>query len=243
MKNYLINLRYGINKNISLLIKKLEKKRKNIFLNKIKINNKYIFNICIKKNFFLFKNYINFKIIIICGGDGSIVNSFKIFFNKKNFLKCLNFGNLGYLTNNNLNKNFLCKSNIGFVYIKNNVVFSLIFLNEVILKNTSLKVKIKNKFYISDGLIISTSIGSSAYFFSINKIQFNIDYLSLNLICEHTNNKFIFFFKKIKVKIFKKIILIIDFNQYFFFEKTILFFFLKKKNIFLNNLKFKFYDK
>ncbi|WGS66574.1 NAD(+)/NADH kinase [Candidatus Carsonella ruddii] len=243
MKNYLINSRYGINKNILLLIKKLKQKRKNIFLNKIKINNNYIFNFCIKKNFFLFKNYINFKIVIICGGDGSIVNNFKIFFNKKNFLKCLNFGNLGFLTNNYLNKNYIVKNNIGFVFIKNNIFFSLIFLNEVILKNTSLRIKIKSKIFISDGIIITTTNGSSAYFFSINKIQFNLEYLSLNLICEHTNSKFIFFFKKIKIKILKKIILIIDFNQYFFFEKTILFFFLKKKNIFLNDLKFKFYDK
>ncbi|WGS67154.1 hypothetical protein MEJ65_00580 [Candidatus Carsonella ruddii] len=53
MKNYLINSRYGINKNILLLIKKLKQKRKNIFLNKIKINNNYIFNFCIKKIFFI----------------------------------------------------------------------------------------------------------------------------------------------------------------------------------------------
>ncbi|WMC19172.1 MAG: hypothetical protein NVS84_00590 [Candidatus Carsonella ruddii] len=243
MKNYLINLRYGINKNISLLIKKLKKKRKNVFLNKIKINNNYILNICVKKNFFLIKNYINFKITIICGGDGSIVSNFKIFFNKKNFLKCLNFGNLGFLTNNNLNKNYILKNNIGFVYIKKNIIFSLIFLNEIILKNLSLKIKIKNKIFITDAIIISTNNGSSAYFFSINKIQFNLNYLSLNLICEHTNNKFIFFLKRIKIKVLKKIILIIDFNQYFFFEKTILFFFLRKKNVFLNNLKLKFYDK
>ncbi|XZR52495.1 MAG: hypothetical protein ACM3Q7_00575 [Candidatus Carsonella ruddii] len=243
MKNYLINLRYGINKNISFLIKKLKKKRKNVFLNKIKINNNYIFNVKIKKNFFLLKNYINFKIIIICGGDGSVISNFKIFFNKKNFLKCLNFGNLGYLTNNNFNKNYLLKNNIGFILIKNNVFFSLIFLNEVIIKNISLKIKIKKRIFISDGLIISVNNGSTAYFFSINKIQFNLEYLSINLICSHTNNKFVFFFKKIKIKVLKKIILIIDFNQYFFFEKIVLFFFLKKKNIFLNNLKLNFYDK
>ncbi|WMC19768.1 MAG: hypothetical protein NVS86_00585 [Candidatus Carsonella ruddii] len=225
MKNYLINSRYGISKNILFLIKKLKKKRKNIFLSIIKIKNIYCFNIKIKKNLFLFKNYINFKIIIICGGDGSILNNSKIFFNKKKFLKCLNFGNLGYLTNNNLNKNFILFKNIGFVYIKNNIFFSLIFLNEIIIKNISLKIKIKKKIFISDGLIISTNNGSTAYFFSINKIQFLLDYLSINLICSHTNNNFIFFFKKIKIKICKKIFLIIDFNQYFFFEKTILFFF------------------
>ncbi|WMC20362.1 MAG: hypothetical protein PNH44_00585 [Candidatus Carsonella ruddii] len=243
MKNYLINLRYGISKNILFLIKKIKKKRKNIFLSKIQINNIYCFNIKIKKNFFLYKNYINFKITIICGGDGSVINNFKIFFNKKKFLKCLNFGNLGYLTNNNLNKNFILSRNVGFIHIKNNLLFSLIFLNEVMIKNFSLKIKIKKKIFISDGLIISTNNGSTAYFFSINKIQFLIDYLSINLICPHTNNNFVFFFKKIKIKILKKIILIIDFNQYFFFEKTILFFFLKKKIFFLNHLKLRFYDK
>ncbi|MGP4128164.1 MAG: hypothetical protein ACTXNS_00575 [Candidatus Carsonella ruddii] len=243
MKNYLINLRYGISNNISLLIVKIKKKRKNIFLNKIKINNNYILNIFVKKNFFLFKNYLNFKILIICGGDGSIVSNFKIFFNKKNFLKCLNFGNLGFLTNNNLNKNYILKNNIGFVYFKKNITFSLIFLNEIVIKNLSLKIKIRSKIFTSDGIIISTENGSSAYFFSINKIQFSLNYLSLNLICEHTKKKIIFFFKKIKIKILKKIILIIDFNQFFFLEKTILFFFLKKKNIFLNDLKLKIYDK
>ncbi|BFI90916.1 hypothetical protein [Candidatus Carsonella ruddii] len=243
MKNYLINIRYSINNNILLLINKLKKKRKNIFLSKIKIISNYIFNIYAKKNLFLCKKYLSFKIIIICGGDGSVLNSLKIFFKQKKILKCLNFGNLGYLTNNNLKKNYYIKNNVGFLNIKNNINFSLIFVNEVIIKNTSLKIKIKNKVFVSDGLIITNSNGSTAYFFSINKIQFNLNYLSLSLICEHTNKKIIFFLKKIKIKILGKILLMIDFNQFFFFENTILFFSFKKKNVLLNSFKLKFYDK
>ncbi|ATX33528.1 hypothetical protein CUN91_01040 [Candidatus Carsonella ruddii] len=245
MKNFLIKIRYGINnEKIFLLIKKLLKKRKNIFFIIIIINNNFTYNIKLKKNFFLCKNYLFFKIILICGGDGSIINSFKYFYNRKIFIKNLNFGNLGFLTNNNIKKNFLLKSCIGNILIfSKNINFSLLFLNEILIKNKSLKIKIKNNFFYSDLILISLDNGSTGYMFSNNKIQFKGNYLTFLLIRSHTNKKFIFFFKKIKIKINSKINLILDYVQKFFLKNNILIIFIKKKNIFLNDLKIKLYDK
>ncbi|WP_433928055.1 hypothetical protein [Candidatus Carsonella ruddii] len=244
MKNFLIKIRYGINyKNIFILINKLIKKRKNIFFLKVFINNNFVYNIKLKKNVFLIKNYLCFKCLLICGGDGSIINIFKYFYNKKIFIKCLNFGNLGFLSNNKIKKNYLLNFNIGniLIFLKK-INFSLLFLNEILIKKKKLKIKIKNNYYYSDSIIISSNNGSSGYFFSNKKIQFKLDYLSLSLMFSHTNNKFIIFFKKIKFKIISEINIIIDCNQNFIIKNKFLIIFLKKKKFFLNDLKIKLYD-
>ncbi|WP_432781940.1 hypothetical protein [Candidatus Carsonella ruddii] len=131
MKNFLIKIRYGIfNKKISLFLKKIIKKRKNIFLSKIFFNVNFLLNISLKKNLFLENNYFNNKIIIILGGDGSFVNGSKNFFYKKNYIKCINFGNLGFLANNLINKNFSLPNYTGKIIIfDEKIIGSLIFLN------------------------------------------------------------------------------------------------------------------
>lgn len=246
MKNFLIKLRYGVfNKKILLFLKKIIKKRKNVFLSKIFFNIKFLLNITLKKNLFLENNYFNNKIIFIFGGDGSFINGIKNFFNKKNYIKCINFGNLGFLANNLLNKNFLLPNYIGNIIIYNEKINgSLIFLNEILIKNNkSLIIKIKKKIFLSDFIIISTSIGSSGHFFSVKNIFFKLNNLSLSLVCSHTNNKFVFFFKHLKMIIKKYVILLVDGVQFFYLRNTKMFINIFKNKIFLNNLKFKIYDK
>ncbi|AQU89519.1 NAD(+)/NADH kinase [Candidatus Carsonella ruddii] len=245
MKNFLIKIRYGINnKNIFILINKLIKKRKNIFFSIIIISNNFIYNVNFKKNLFLCKNYLFFKILLICGGDGSIISIFKYFYNKKIFIKCFNFGNLGFLTNNYFKKNFILTSNIGNILIfKNKIKFSLLFINEVLIKNKNLKIKIKNNIYYSDMILISSENGSTGYMFSNIKIQFKINYLSFSLVLSHTNNNVIFFFKKIKIKIYSNINLTLDCVQKFFLKNIFLIILIKPKKIFLNDLFIKIYDK
>ncbi|MFI4878734.1 MAG: hypothetical protein ACH6QP_00565 [Candidatus Carsonella ruddii] len=243
MKNYLIKIRYGIFFNFFLnFLNKINNKRKNIFILKTYFYFNFIYNINIKKNLFFYNNYLFFKILIICGGDGSFINGIKDLINKNIYVKFLNFGKIGFLSNS-FKKNFFIKNYIGNIIIfDKKIKYSFVFINEILFKKKKNLIKIKKKIYLIEFLLISTSLGSTGYFYSEKNIQFKINYLSLSFVLSHTNNKFVFFFKKIKIKIKSITNIIIDENLKFLINNYLIII-LIKKNFFLKDLIIKIYDK
>ena len=134
------------------------------------------------------------NIIIVIGGDGFMLQSLKKFYKFKKPFYGVNSGNYGFLMNKFSNKNFLKNlknSNIIKIHpiqmrvkTKNNQVKTAIAINEVsilrqskqassIFMNSRKKDIIKN--LISDGVIISTPAGSTAYNLSVHGPILNLD--------------------------------------------------------------------
>ncbi|MGK2912739.1 MAG: hypothetical protein ACSLEI_00525 [Candidatus Carsonella ruddii] len=135
MKNYLIKIRYGFLLNFFFnFLNKINNKRKNVFILKTYFYFNFIYNINIniKKNLFIYDDFLSFKILIICGGDGSFINGIKDLINKYIYVKFLNFGKIGFLSNN-FKKNFLKKKIIGNIIIfDKKIKYSFIFINEIL---------------------------------------------------------------------------------------------------------------
>jgi NAD+ kinase len=134
------------------------------------------------------------SIIIVLGGDGFMLQTLKKFYKYNKFFYGINSGNYGFLMNKFSDKNFLKNLNtLNNIKIhplqmtvtnKNNQVKKAIAINEVsILRQSkqassiSLTTNKKNiiKRLISDGILVSTPAGSTAYNLSAHGPILNLD--------------------------------------------------------------------
>jgi len=133
------------------------------------------------------QNYFNSNIIIVIGGDGFMLQTLKKNKNKDKFFYGINSGNYGFLMNRfsekNINKDLTQTKLITIsplemtVINKKNEVKKSIAINEVsILRQSrqaaSLSIKVGKKILIkklvSDGVLVSTPAGSTAYNLSVH---------------------------------------------------------------------------
>ena len=127
------------------------------------------------------------NLVIVVGGDGFMLDTLKKNKNSKNKFYGINSGNYGFLMNKfspeNINKNLLKANMISIsplemiVKNKNNQIKRFLAINEVsILRQSrqaaslSIKLGSKNiiKKLVSDGVLISTPAGSTAYNLSVH---------------------------------------------------------------------------
>jgi len=153
---------------------------------------KIIKNILLKKikNFPLLKS----KLIVVIGGDGFMLQTLKKFYKLKKPFYGVNSGHYGFLMNRFSNKNFLKNLNSAKliqihplemnVRTKNNQLKKSIAINEVSILRQSKQaasVMINNgksiviKKLISDGVLVSTPAGSTAYNLSVHGPILNLD--------------------------------------------------------------------
>ena len=137
---------------------------------------------------------IKSNIIIVLGGDGFMLQTLKKLYKYKKPFYGINSGNYGFLMNKFSNKNFLknLKSSLSVkihplqmkVKIKGNIVKQSIAINEVsILRQSkqassiSISYNKKNiiKNLISDGVLVSTPAGSTAYNLSVHGPILDLD--------------------------------------------------------------------
>ena len=134
------------------------------------------------------------SIIIVLGGDGFMLQTLKKYYKFNKFFYGINSGNYGFLMNKFSNKNFLKNLNSSNIVeinplqmkvkTKNNQIKTSIAINEVsILRQSkqassiSIKSNKKNiiKNLISDGVLVSTPAGSTAYNLSAHGPILNLD--------------------------------------------------------------------
>tara|TARA_B100000795_G_scaffold176237_1_gene133179 strand:+ start:41 stop:820 length:780 start_codon:yes stop_codon:yes gene_type:complete len=134
------------------------------------------------------------SIIIVLGGDGFMLQTLKKFYKYNKFFYGINSGNYGFLMNKFSDKNFLKNLNtLNNIKIhplqmtvtnKNNQIKKAIAINEVsILRQSkqassiSITTNKKNviKRLISDGILVSTPAGSTAYNLSAHGPILNLD--------------------------------------------------------------------
>ena len=134
------------------------------------------------------------SIIIVLGGDGFMLQTLKKYYKFNKFFYGINSGNYGFLMNKFSNKNFLknlnSSNNIKInplqmsVITKNNLIKKSIAINEVSIlrqgkqaSSISIKSNKKNiiKNLISDGVLVSTPAGSTAYNLSAHGPILNLD--------------------------------------------------------------------
>ena len=134
------------------------------------------------------------KIIIVLGGDGFMLQTLKKFYKFKKPFYGINSGNYGFLMNKFSSKNFLknleTSNNVKIyplrmtVKTKGNLIKKSIAINEVsILRQSkqassiSIKTNKKDiiKKLISDGVLVSTPAGSTAYNLSVHGPILNLD--------------------------------------------------------------------
>ena len=136
---------------------------------------------------FLSSSLAKSTLIVIIGGDGFMLNSLKKYYNYNKPFYGINSGTYGFLMNKfdnlNLYKNIISSKPIAIsplimtVKKKNNLIIKSIAINEVSILRQSKQaawIKIKNKKkiiinkLISDGVLVSTPAGSTAYNLSIH---------------------------------------------------------------------------
>ena len=136
----------------------------------------------IKKN-----PFSKFNLIIVIGGDGFMLQTLKKKINVRNYFYGINSGNYGFLMNKfsykktikNLSKAKLISiSPLNMTVInKDNIIRNSLAINEVSVLRQSrqaaaLSIKIGSRFIIkklvSDGVLVSTPAGSTAYNLSVN---------------------------------------------------------------------------
>ena len=134
------------------------------------------------------------NIIIVLGGDGFMLQTLKKYYKLNKYFYGINSGNYGFLMNKFSNKNFLknlnSSNNIKInplqmsVITKNNLIKKSIAINEVSIlrqgkqaSSISIKLNKKNiiKNLISDGVLVSTPAGSTAYNLSAHGPILNLD--------------------------------------------------------------------
>ena len=134
------------------------------------------------------------NIIIVLGGDGFMLQALKSFYKYKKPFYGINSGNYGFLMNKFSNKNFLknlkSSHNIKIhplqmtVKTKNNKLKKSIAINEVSIlrqgkqaSSISIIINKKNmiKKLVSDGVLVSTPAGSTAYNLSAHGPILNLD--------------------------------------------------------------------
>ena len=134
------------------------------------------------------------NIIIVLGGDGFMLQTLKRFYKYKKPFYGINSGNYGFLMNKPSNENIIKKLNISnsvkiyplqmTVTNKNNQTKKSIAINEVSIlrqnkqaSSISITANKKNiiKNLISDGILVSTPAGSTAYNLSAHGPILNLD--------------------------------------------------------------------
>ena len=142
-------------------------------------------SILLKKLKYFSSNKLN--IIIVIGGDGFMLQTLKRNINSKTFFYGINSGNYGFLMNKFSSKNFLrnlSKANIVSisplemkVKNKNNYIKKSLAINEVSILRQSRQAatisisqgsRLIIKKLVSDGVLISTPAGSTAYNLSVH---------------------------------------------------------------------------
>ena len=134
------------------------------------------------------------NIIIVLGGDGFMLQSLKKYYKSNKSFYGINSGNYGFLMNKFSNKNFLYNLKTSkkiqihplemIVKTKNNQTKKSIAINEVsilrqskqtasIMITKGKKILIKN--LISDGVLVSTPAGSTAYNLSVHGPILNLN--------------------------------------------------------------------
>ena len=152
----------------------------------------------LKKN-----NFVNSKLIIVIGGDGFMLQTLKKNKNKDKYFYGINSGNYGFLMNkfspSNILKDLLKPIMISIsplemiVKNRNNQIKKFLAINEVsILRQSrqaaslSIKTGSKNiiKQLVSDGVLVSTPAGSTAYNLSVHGpiLSLNSNKLSISPI-------------------------------------------------------------
>ena len=140
------------------------------------------------------------NIIIVLGGDGFMLQTLKKLYKYKKPFYGINSGNYGFLMNKFSNENFIKNLNISncikiyplqmIVTNKNNQTKKSIAINEVsILRQSkqassiSITANKKNiiKNLISDGVLVSTPAGSTAYNLSVHGPILNLDSKKLSI--------------------------------------------------------------
>jgi NAD+ kinase len=134
------------------------------------------------------------KLIVVIGGDGFMLQTLKRYYKLNKAFYGVNSGNYGFLMNKFYNKNFLKNLTNAkliqihplqmFVRTKNNQLKKSIAINEISILRQSKQaasVKIYNgkstiiKKLISDGVLVSTPAGSTAYNLSVHGPILNLD--------------------------------------------------------------------
>ena len=140
------------------------------------------------------------KLIVVIGGDGFMLQTLKKFYKLKKTFYGVNSGYYGFLMNRFSNKNFLKNLTTAkliqihplqmVVRTKNNQLKKSIAINEVSILRQSKQaasVKISNgkrtviKKLISDGVLVSTPAGSTAYNLSVHGPILNLDSKKLTI--------------------------------------------------------------
>jgi len=134
------------------------------------------------------------NIIIVLGGDGFMLQTLKKYYKFNKYFYGINSGNYGFLMNRFSDKNFLKNLNSSnnikinplqmLVRTKNNQIKKSIAINEVSIlrqgkqaSSVSVRSNKKNiiKNLISDGVLVSTPAGSTAYNLSAHGPILNLD--------------------------------------------------------------------
>ena len=140
------------------------------------------------------------KLIVVIGGDGFMLQTLKKFYKLKKLFYGVNSGYYGFLMNRFSNKNFLKNLTTAkliqihplqmVVRTKNNQLKKSIAINKVSILRQSKQaasVKISNgkrtviKKLISDGVLVSTPAGSTAYNLSVHGPILNLDSKKLTI--------------------------------------------------------------
>ncbi len=163
----------------------------------------------IKKLNKVFKNKVSTSdLILVLGGDGTMIGSIRSLYDLKIPFLGINLGTVGFLTDLSINKIERLKEILNGKYIKEDrPVFETfsdnskkdIFLNEVVIHSGSVTKMLELELSIqdqviynirADGLIISTSTGSTAYSYSGGGpiVSPKLDALSLLPMFSHSSS-------------------------------------------------------
>ena len=164
-----------------------------IFIVSDKTKNSLKIKSFLEKNFQL-SSLAKSKTIIVIGGDGFMLQTLKKFYKFKKLFYGINSGNYGFLMNKFSNKNFLKNlTNAKIVQIhplqmvvktKNNQIKKSIAINEISILRQSKQacaITVLNgkstiiKKLISDGILVSTPAGSTAYNLSVHGPILSLD--------------------------------------------------------------------
>jgi NAD+ kinase len=164
-----------------------------IFIVSDKTKNSLKIKSFLEKNFQL-SSLTKSKTIIVIGGDGFMLQTLKKFYKFKKLFYGINSGNYGFLMNKFSNKNFLKNlTNAKIVQIhplqmvvktKNNQIKKSIAINEISILRQSKQacaITVLNgkstiiKKLISDGILVSTPAGSTAYNLSVHGPILSLD--------------------------------------------------------------------